>query len=271
LKDTGLTLSYGVEVSNPVVDESPQNKVDTSSTKVSLYAMSGNLFAGYVRVTSGGTLTISSENDVVASDDTKLSDLSLQVTFGKYIYGKGGSLVGSGSDDPLTTFGTNVSFSSRATTGGAIIWTKDGSGDSTLAKIGTYTVKYKGKIGVDANKKDKTITQAFTVKNTMTVPTVTVATRTADTLNGDDIVKCLKTNVDMNNDTSDYASIVDLLKKTEAGSDKYITLAENNSKKTVGYAVVEDSYNTGAVDASGDAVYQTWYFYVPVNATFKTE
>ena len=111
-----------------------------------------------------------------------------------------------------------------------------------------YTIRYEIK---EASKTTSTVkSQTFTVKNTMKLPTVSVNSRIADSLNDADIIANLSTDVDMNNNTSEHESIVKL-----DG-----TKTNSNNTKTVKYAVVEDTYGNG-----------TWHFFIPINATFRYE
>ena len=121
-------------------------------------------------------------------------------------------------------------------------------------------------------------TTGLSVKNGFTVPTVNVTKRIVDSTDEPTITEVLTTNVDMNNNTSEHESIIDLVgastfvaanAATIAGgtnhSDNgtitndfiaFTNLTNDGSKVTVKYAVVEESGIN---------------FLIPINATFKTE
>lgn len=138
---------------------------------------------------------------------------------------------------------------------------------------GRYENKYGATDSVDTNadgNPDETrynvAAQTFTVTNSMPMPTVAVTTRTVDVVNDAYIKEVLKTNVDMNNNTSDHESIRRLVKQiTKEFCKETACSIDNSGKQFVGYAVVEDRFNYGTEEAP---VWVTWEFYVPVNATF---
>ena len=191
-----------------------------------------------------------------------IKDVVLGVKFGS-IYAAGGRLYGL----DVATAEPEVSASSTdaldiTTIGGADAngYRHYVSGDATkdkyFARPGSYTVFFNY---VDNNGKEKTGTNSVTVKNTMTVPKITVTSRTVDTISSEDIAKVLKTNVDMNNDESDYASVQSaMLSGTVAASGDFMfdEADEKDNKVTVKYVAVEE----------GKTV-----FYIPINSTFKAE
>ena len=236
-------LSYQIELNRTTIDENP---VDTSddSVEAKLYATYNGLFAGYVREDGDG-VTVGNKD---ASDD--ITSVKVVAKLGVKTFNPNTGLFATGDKVALgdVISGAAIKFDS-VTSASAINWTSDGKaapGESLdLAQTGTYTITY---TLTKADGKTITPSNTFAVKNTVVVPTVTVTSRTADSLNTDDIIKCMKTNVDMNNKTSDYVSFDGIYATTD------------DTKSVVKYAIVYDNYGS-----------KTWYFWVPVNATFKTE
>lgn len=264
----GLKLTYQVETSRNTIDANPLDRTDDSVT-TRLYATYNGLFAGYVRCTteSGIKIADGSVNPIDAIEDVKVVAK----------YGTKFFLPGQGLYAPINTvtggavqIGADGEVFDAVKAGSAITWTPEGSND--LAKTGQYTVEYriytaKGthKDPVNNQLKYTPRTQTFTVKNTVTVPTVTVLSRTTKGLDAGSIRECLKTSVDMNNNSSDYESITGTMysKLTDA------TLHPNNNKVTVKYVEVEDTYTyTTAANTTVDV---TWTFLVPINTTFTLE
>lgn len=240
-----LKLTYQIELDRNVVDENPLNTNDDSVT-AKLYATYNGLFAGYVR--KDGTVTIA---DGTVTPAERLTDVTVAAKFGTSVFSDTDELYGTGSgfDSIGATVGTK--FEAVSTTG-PITWTPEGS--STLAKTGLYTIEYRLYTAAD---KYTSRTQNVNVKNSVAIPTVKVTSRTVDTLEEDDIIKVLSTNVDMNNNDSDHKSITDL--SSRASGIVAPTASTSGDKKTVKYAIVKDNYDV------------QWNFYVPINSTFKTE
>ena len=238
-----LKLTYQIELNRNVVDENPLATWDDSVTS-RLYATYNGLFAGYVRK-EGASFTVA--KGTVTPSET-LTDVEVVAKYGTSKYTPTSGLYAeAGSAEDIDDDGETFSAVNSVTT---IKWTPEGSTD--LAKAGVYTIEYK----LTTASGTATRTQTVNVKNSVAIPTVKVTSRTVDTFN--DINKVLSTNVDMNNNTSEYASVISL------ASDKNGTapaISATNDKMTVKYAVVKDTY--------GPAV--TWNFYVPINSTFKTE
>lgn len=131
--------------------------------------------------------------------------------------------------------------------------------NTTLAKIGTWTVE--ATLTYTQNNKDAVKTNTFTVKNSAKIPTVKVTTRNVDSLTFTDVQKVLKTSVDMNNDTSDYVSVVALEQVNNNVSNVISTgsltaINSDANKALVKNVVVEDG---------------AWQFYVPINTTFTVK
>ena len=235
-----LKLTYQIELTRNTVDENPADTTDDAVTS-RLYATYNGLFAGYVR-TSG---TIADGSVTPANTVTKVEVLA---KFGTSTFNPTNGLYATGSAEAIGSAGETFS----AVKAGNITWAAEGTAD--LAKVGTYTIEYRIYDQADASKYTSR-TQTVTVKNSVVIPTVTVTSRTVDSLDYAGVQKALKTNVDMNNNTSDYESISSIASKTDGTAP-----VANNNKMTVKYATVQDNY--GAT---------TWTFYVPINTTFKTE
>ena len=242
-------LSYQIELNRTTIDENPLDTSD-DSVEAKLYATYNGLFAGYVR-DNGTNVTVGNKN---ASRD--ITSVEVVAKLGVKTFNPNTGLFATGGKVALGNVisGAAVKFDS-VTSASAINWTSDGKaapGESLdLAQTGTYTITY---TLTKADGKTITPSNTFAVKNTVVVPTVTVTSRTADSLpagpadDADDSIKCLKTNVDMNHKTSDHESI------------DFVYGNGDSSKYTVKYV--------GVVDNFGE---KTWTFWVPVNATFKTE
>ena len=140
-----------------------------------------------------------------------------------------------------------------AASNGALQWTK-------VARTGSYTVEY---YYYNANGKlvRTPISKSFAVKNSLTMPTVTVTSKKAPSFDEDKLRENMKATVDMNNNTSDYESIVNLSNGSDLAdddADQAKGLSADKLKITYKYAIVEDNF--------GDEV---WQFYVPINTTFS--
>lgn len=245
-KFENLDLTYQIEMNTNTLDENPQ-KDEKKTLESRLYATSNGLFAGYVR-NPGSEITVA-EGNVTASASTELADVNVLAKFGTKYYAPGAlynaaAVSGNSAGYPISngknTFNTVTDASS-------VVWKANNKSDD-LAKTGAWTLEYKLAYTKDNGDATKIVTKsnAFTVKNTVTIPTVTVLSRNVDGLDFGSIVENLKTNVDMNNNTSSHESF-DTLVYTESGTNKWI----------VKEAVVRDNYGA-----------QDWYFYVPLNTTF---
>ena len=235
-----LKLTYQIELSRNTVDENPADTTDDDVTS-RLYATYNGLFAGYVR-TDG---LIANGSVTPANAVTKVEVLA---KFGTSTFAPSTDLYAAGVAEAIGNSGETFS----AVKPGDITWATEGTAD--LAKVGTYTIEYRIYDQTDAAKYTSR-TQTVTVKNSVVVPTVAVTSRTVDSLDYAGVQKALKTNVDMNNNTSDYESITSIASKIDGTAP-----VANNNKMTVKYATVVDNYGT-----------TKWTFYVPINTTFKTE
>ena len=233
-------LSYQVELSTATIDENPIDEKGWTKTwddkaTARLYATYNGLFAGYVR--DNGT------NVTVADQNTDFKNVMVSATFGTHTYGAGDLF--DASNNAATRIATSGD-TFNAVKSADVEWYADDTVNTTLAKVGNYTIKY---VITKAGNKTIEKTRTLSVKNSVVVPKVTVNSRTVETLNVNDILKVLSTNVDMNNKDGDTSALTGIRHNTPT-----------NNKVTVSDAIVSDTYNS--VD---------WDFYVPINTTFKTE
>lgn len=243
---SALNLVYQIELSRTAIDENPADTADDKVT-AKLYATYNGLFAGYVRATSNGSNSVDiAEGTVGASTTTAISDVTVVAKFGTKTFNTVNGFVTSGAAIAINDVsGSNAGDTFKAVNTGDITFDVATKTSSDLAKTGLYTIEY----SYTQNGKATSKTRTVTVSNTVFIPSVTVTTRTVDSLTPSEYIAALKTNVDMNNNTSDYNSITSVS-----------TTSVSATKELVKTASVEDNY--GAT---------TWTFVVPVNATFKTE
>ena len=275
----GIALTYQIEMDKTSLD---QNKADKSYLNAKLYATYNGLFAGYVRKTTDGKITVaggypddSTKGVVAPTTTTTLRNVEVAAKFGTVEYGvnttsgfgtlydttyvrgqKESGLAVNGFSD--ITYDSSVVFESIDNRSSRIDWSLDGTKNVGLAKEGSYTLAYKLYYQKDAADKFVLKTNVFKVTNSIVKPKVKVVKNAVSDVNDsssqyETIRKNgLLTNVDMNNnDVENNPAIVDLA-DTKANT--------NNTSRFVKYAVVEDNYGS-----------QIWHFYTAVNATFKTE
>ena len=254
---TGLNLTYQIELTNGAKEFS--NKIDVNPmeykddlVKARLYATYNGLFAGYVRK-NGATIEIAKDGYVKAKN--KPTDIQVVAKFGTEKYAAG-NLYGTQGDFASITSDGISTFTAVAQNGTVVYNLRDKSKSVNVAKVGTYTIEYHIYDQTDPNKYT-TKTNTVTVSNSVYVPTVAVTSRTVDSINDDGIRKVLKASVDMNNNTSDYESIVAIVTGDFAGE-------VTPTKGTLKDVQVIDNYTKG--NTSND-----WTFVIPVNSTFKTE
>lgn len=243
---TALNLVYQIELSRTAIDENP---ADTSDDKVTakLYATYNGLFAGYVRADNAGSTSVEiAEGSVGASSTTGISNVKVCAKFGTKTFNTTNGFVTTGAAIALNdAVGATAGETFTAVANNTLTFDVATKTSSDLAKTGLYTIEY----SYTQNGKATSKTRTVTVSNTVFIPSVTVTTRTVDSLNSSDFIAALKTNVDMNNNTSDYVSI-----------NNPVTASVSSTKELVKSVEVVDNYSAG-----------TWTFVVPVNATFKTE
>lgn len=242
---SALNLVYQIELDRTAIDENPSDKRDDSVT-AKLYATYNGLFAGYVRDNGGDTpegVNIA-EGTVTGSATTMISGVTVSAEFGTLKFGTDadkGLIVTDGAAAINSTPGDTF----KAVTVAAVTYDVATKTSAQLAKTGLYTIRYSYEQDGKATSKTRTVT----VSNSVFVPSVTVTTRTVDSFTNNDIRAALKTDVDMNNKTSDYESISNPSPAYTSGD-----------KWTVKTVDVVDNYTGGS-----------WTFVVPINATFKTE
>ncbi|MDY5102259.1 MAG: hypothetical protein SPE81_04065 [Agathobacter sp.] len=248
---TGAAMTYQLKISKKTLDE---NSSDIS-TDVRVYANCNGLFAGYV----DGSGAIANGN-IHANTATKIDNADVAVKYGNEYY-KASDLVAANKVATKALADENVPSVRKVTynvrkanaSGKYVVKAND---NTTLAKTGTWTVEATLHYVADGGK-DVVKTNSFSVKNSVVVPTVKVTTRNIDSLAFTDIQKVLKTNVDMNNDTSDYESITGLYSGTTLSTAGNLTATNTDGNKVL----VKD-----AVVVDGD-----WEFYVTINTTFTVK
>ena len=236
-------LTYQIELSTATIDENPIDeagwtKTWDDATTAKLYATYNGLFAGYVRESAVGNVTVADQ------PAPQLKDVKVSATFGTTTYGSGDLF---GTPSPVASITATAGDKFNAVAASNVEWYSDATPNETLAKVGNYTIKY---AITKTDNKTFEKTKTLSVKNSVVVPKVTVSSRTVDSLEDPDIKKVLATNVDMNNNDDDLSALTDIV-KTETAA---------NNKVTVKSALVKDKYHG-----------VTWTFYVPINTTFKTE
>ena len=125
--------------------------------------------------------------------------------------------------------------------------------DTYYARPGNYSVIYT----YNMNGKASSVTNQFSLKNTTKAPEITVDTTYVKSLTGASVVEVMNANVDLNNSTSDHASITAAdIKSLALDKDGKLTktsVTATSGMFTVNYAaVVEDDVT----------------YYVPVNTSF---
>lgn len=250
-----LALSYQVEVSDNFKGKiSPYTVASNAAVTTKLYATSNGLFAGYVRYNSGVKVA---EGNVDATTATAIDTLHVGAKYGTILFTETTGLTGAG--DATATSGAAVAGTAagavfKIVSGTAINYeTKD---NDELARTGSYSVVYY------VTYKDKTtvtkqIAKSFSIANDVVVPTVTVLSKTPDTLDASGVKDQLITNVDMNYAESNASINVPNDTHKVATNIEY---SSNGTRFTVRNVEVEDVY--------GD---MTWTFVVPINTTFRAE
>ncbi len=135
-----------------------------------------------------------------------------------------------------------------------------------VGRSGLYVIEYELVYNIDhvaaqakndgSTAKPVKKTQSFTITDKVVMPTVSVTSRKIYGTGLDDVKKNLTTNVDMNNNISEYESIIGMY---DASGNDSIATTSKDTKLTVKYAEVEDNYG------------KDWNFWVPINTTFTIE
>lgn len=239
-------------------EEAELFEVDTTTGTVANKKIEGTA------ITSGGLDTLNvGKSSIKVNRDSFISNLAAGVKFGTK-YSLTGELYNSAANitadkDALIAAvmdaGTeSIEIDPVADAGTAFYVSGDTSKDGYFAKTGAYSVVFTYK---DADAKTKESVMGLTVKNTIYVPEVEVTTRIIDSLTASNVASVLETSVDMNNNDSPYASVdtSGVWSKVDAAGTP-TSADEENNRLTVKYVgVTEDGI----------------LFYIPINATFKTE
>ena len=275
LPDVLTNVEYKIEINKETVDQKDYNKdgkSDAAQVTTKLYATSNGLFAGYVG--ANGTVSKSGItaklNGSTVDSKSAIEVITGCALFGNEKFDNGDVINDTDSEKALAcdatstytpeskmTFDTVKQDPSHgnkvytATSTNAAINTQIAS---TVAKTGTYTVKYTLLI----NGKVRPLTKTFVVKNSYVTPTVKISSNKADDINNisDIIKKNMVSNVDMNDNESDDTSIIGIYKKVGNLFDE-VTSA-NNNKVIIQGAAVQDTINN-----------VEWVFFVNSAATFS--
>ena len=251
-----LNLSYQVEVSTASFKGKISPYTVDSGDKVTtrLYATCNGLFAGYVRNAAGG-VEVADNGSVKATTDTAIVALNSAVKYGTLTFTEDSSLTGNGvkatSGAAVTTAKTDAEYG--IVSGAAINY--ETNDFTNIARTGSYSavyyVAYKNKTDVT-----KQISKSFTVANDVVVPTVTVLSKTPDTLDDAGVKDKLITNVDMNNLEANVSIDIPSSTAKVTANTEY---SSNGTRYTVRNVQVSDKYS------------MTWNFIVPINTTFRAE
>ena len=254
---TGAAMTYQLEIKGKDGSKNLDEYTNNDYANVRVFATCNSLFAGYVD--GNGAIA---KGQIHANNSTEINSAKVAVKFGNEYY-KAAELVSdnkSNKDEASKEIPAErvVKYvAKKANAGKYIVKAND---NTTLAKTGSWTVE--ATLHYSKTNKDAVKTNTFTVKNSAKIPTVKVTTRNVDSLTFADIQKVLKTNVDMNNNNSDYDSIEGLEQKI------------NNVDKLTAVGETVDATNSdgnkalvkNVVVVDGD-----WNFYVPVNTTFTVK
>lgn len=281
---SGINVTYRVELSRAEVDENPSFKKkdlkDTTTAK--LYAMYDGLFAGYVN--ADGSVSdeepaspysiLGTAKGIRVASASAISAPAVTVKFGNQYYtniiDEEAALYDPATNTTRAAVTSQASFKSAvsdgaidvkclsvtttgaitygdATSKGALLW-------SNVARLGQYTVEYYY-FNADGKFVNKPTSTTFNVKNTLTMPIVTVTSKKVPSFEEYRLKEVMKASVDMNNNASDHESIISLSNGTDNPSGVSST---DGLKITYKYALVQDNYENG-----------TWTFYVPINSTFS--
>lgn len=272
LPDSLTNIGYQIEltVNGKVANTIEETDLVKRAITSKLYVTSNGLFAGYITanaITNGATGTagkyaIPAKNRIQAVSGCAVRGVDVFVPSTGDLVSKVAISMNAGENITQSASGSAMTFSSvkavRATAGYV-----DTSNE--VAEVGSYNIRY----AYTSDGKDvKYVSAPFTVTRDYTNPTAKASTTSVSNVNDFDkiIEEAITTNVDMNNNTSGYASITTgnggFYKKATTGVDKYIQLTNADVKGdriVVGYVQVSDNVNAS----------ETWLFYAPINVTFK--
>lgn len=253
--NSGLKLSYKVELTNKELVLADRTADSKLSTTARLYAVYGSSFVGYVKG-DGRVGDGSGENEVLPSVDTMIEagSISMYAQKNNNIYGSS-SLWETANAVSLSSGDEAVITYTMLPETGKITYSTDSSCISGVAAAGNYTAKFSYKKGNTASS--QTAQESFSVNFKLTMPKVNVLTTKVSSASAI-IQEAISTDVDVNNNSGASASVVNLYSK-------FNTLAtsktSNSGRETeyVKYAGVTD-YRSG-VEIE---------FYANVSTTFAT-
>ena len=125
--------------------------------------------------------------------------------------------------------------------------------DTYYARPGNYSVIYT----YNMNGKASSVTKQFTVKNTVKAPEITVDTTFVKSLTGASVAEVMNASVDLNNNTSDHASIT-------AADIKSLSLDKDGKLAKTSVTASSGLFTVIFAAVAEDGV----TYYVPVNTTF---
>jgi hypothetical protein len=203
--------------------------------------------------TAFATITLTGQAPAVATNN--LRNIVSYVGYnGKYAAPSTGNInlysgAISGTTAPKTFVGADTQFTVTSVNWAAtpLVYCKDDtSNDSAFAKTGRYDVTYAYEEYNTTTKKYDAVKKSngFSVTNTLDVPTVTVGKRELSSVSEDEIINVLKTNVDLNNNDSEHASITNLYEKYTGNTATPATYT--GGKSTVKYVAVKENRNWDA-------------------------
>lgn len=265
LPDVLTNIDYKIEINKETVDQKDYKGGSEATVTTKLYATSNGLFAGYIGGTGADGKSSVSTGGITASlsDRTVESKSAIEIITGCALFGneKFSStdlVTATPSEATLTnTAASKKDFATVTKAGDNKVYTAASTTGAfqtrTVAKTGTYTVKYTLLI----NGKVRPLTKTFVVKNSYVTPTVKITNNKVDDINNisDIIEKNMVSNVDMNDNESNSTSIIGIHKKVGNYYDD-VTEATNN-KVIIQGAAVQDTIN--GID---------WVFFVNSAATF---
>ena len=272
--NAGVPVTYSVEMEKNELDEA--NEKDYSTT-ARLCATYGNLFLGYVDENGhiGGVANYGSGQTgaITPTSATRINSVTAAVGYGSSYTGDQGQ---KGNDGyvkvPLYNSKINFtnqapSYSSPRTNSTAVsmeIVNSSGAGkyccvaepkyDTFYARTGTYKIVYSYLM----DGRSTTAEKQFIVKNTMRMPIITVESTSIKTLTAASVSDVLVADVDLNNNTSDHASVI-------AADIKSLDLDGKGNLVTTPVTAVSGLFTVNYVAVSEDGITQ----YVPINTTFQ--
>ena len=271
--DSGISVSYAVELKKDEFDEAVK---DDYSTTARLCAMYGYIFLGYVdkdgNIGEIDNYGAGQDGAIQSTNATRITDISAAVSYGSSYTGNQDSAMENGFVK-VPLYNSTVNMTNKAPSVGnptinstdlqLDLVNDDESGrycclndpklDTYYARPGNYSVIYT----YNMNGKASSVTHQFSVKNTTKAPEITVDTTYVKSLTGASVVEVMNASVDLNNSTSDHASITAADIKS-LGLDKEGKLTKTSVTATSGLFTV----NYAAV-VEDDVTY-----YVPVNTSF---